>query len=128
MSTPINDAEEFLKRLCKVSGVQYFDNELRACVIVRSPANYGREGSVIIEWEGSPPRYTIIYQVGIDPYIGWERVHWKRSIAANNEIRAFLEDHPANEDGSPVWVGTRHGDEPIAPQPTIHDLLKWDFD
>lgn len=128
MSALINDPKEFLKLLCKVSGVQYFDIENRACVIVRSPANYDREGTVIIEWEGSPPRSTVIYQQGCAPYIGWERVHWKRTIAANDEIRAFLEAHPANDDGTPVWVGTRHGDEPIVPQPTIQELLKWDSD
>ncbi len=78
----------------------------RACVITRSPANYGQLGGVLIEWEGSPPRSCIYYGNGVLV------MHNKKVKLADPHkvfsiIDAFLKAHPANADDSPVWVGHR---------------------
>lgn len=106
MSPPIHDPKDFFKLFCQATKMKVFDPTDRACVITRSPANYGEVSTVIIEWEGSPPRFSIYYLFGGMPIINGKRVSEKSFIEVVGIIDAFLDAHPANADGSPVWIGT----------------------
>ena len=107
MNTPIHDQAEFLKLLCKATGVRFIGPTDRACVITRSPANYGRISAVTVEWEGSPPPLTINYQFGGIPIVNSKRLSGRNWIEAVDLINRFLDAHP-NGDGSPVWIGRRY--------------------
>lgn len=110
MNTPIRDPIEFFKLFCKATGMRVCDLEQRACVITRSPANYGFEGSAMIEWEGSPPHCTIFCGCGL--MVSGKQIKGARAVEAYNLIGRFLAAHPANKDGTPVWIGTRWRDKP----------------
>jgi hypothetical protein len=105
MSSKIHSPEEFLQQFCKAACIPLFDPTDRACVIVRSPANYGEDGTVIIEWEGSPPRFPIYFGYGV--FVEGQKVDEANVENAVPIIRSFLNAHPANPDGTPVWIGTR---------------------
>jgi hypothetical protein len=112
MNTPIHDPLDFLAQLCPTINETFSrDIEKRACVITRSPAEYGRESAVFIEWEGSPPRFSICYGCG-GLIVKGRKIKGMSALEGGNIIRRFLAAHPANADGSPVWVGTRFGDRP----------------
>jgi len=88
--------------------------EQRRCVIVRSLSNYGQVFSVMIEWEGSPPQWRI-YISGMNYanapvvlVIGGKTIRDPSAKLANELIKRFLAAHPANANGSPVWVEPRN--------------------
>ena len=108
MTTPIHDPKDFFRLICKATKAATFDPADRACVITRSPANYGRVSAVTIEWEGSPPHFSIYYPYGGMPVIHGKQVNVKCWIEAVSIINRFLDAHPAHEDGSPVWIGRRY--------------------
>jgi hypothetical protein len=109
MNTSTYAPKEFLKHFCLASGIKHFDPTDRACVIVRSPADYGADGTVIIEFEGSPPRFPIYFGCGL--FIDGKKANWDRARdQAIPILLRFLEAHPANDDGSPVWIGKRWRD------------------
>ena len=110
MNTSIHDPIEFLNLFCKATGMRAYDLEGRACVITRSPASYGQEGSGIIEWEGSPPHCMILWGCGL--MASGKQIKGVRAADAFNLIKRFLAAHPANKDDTPVWVGTRWRDKP----------------
>lgn len=111
MSPDILDPTEFFDLISEASGIKVFGPSNRACVIVRSPATYdGGVGSIIIEWQGSPPRCSIYLGDGL--VVAGKLVKGERGEKAISIIRRFLEAHPANEDGAPVWIGKRYG-EPL---------------
>ncbi len=112
MNSPIHDPKEFFKLFCKAARVTFFDPTDRACVILRAPSIYGRVGTVLIEWEGSPPRVSIYYPLGGIPIVDGKQVKLRCWIEAVNIINRFLEAHPANSDETPVWIGTRYKDKP----------------
>jgi hypothetical protein len=113
MNKPINDSLEFQAQLrAAIKDKSIWVQEDRACIITRSPAYYGHEGSVIIEWEGSPPRFPIYYQNGCIPIVKGKKIKWQQMDLANSIIKRFLDAHPANKDESPVWVGIRWRDRP----------------
>ncbi|MDO8699197.1 MAG: hypothetical protein Q7J75_02025 [Rhodoferax sp.] len=78
----------------------------RACVITRSPAKYGHSDSTMIEWEGTPPKFSIYYGNGVLLVRG-KLVKEAHFYEASSLIERFLKAHPANEDDTPVWIGTR---------------------
>lgn len=102
----IHKPKEFLKLFCKASGIKLFDPADRACVITRSPADYGQDGTILIEWEGSPPRFPICFGSGM-LIVDGKRIRWQRAENIIPLLRQFLEAHPANDNGSPVWIGLR---------------------
>lgn len=106
MNTPIKNPKKFITHLCKACGLEQYDQADRACVITRSPANYGEQGSVIIEWEGSPPRFPIIFARG-QLLVDGNRIIGPIQDAAESLVERFLKAHPANTDNSPVWIGPR---------------------
>jgi len=105
MNTPIYHPKVFLKHFCKEAGIALFDPTDRACVIARSQSEYGRDGSVIIEWEGTPPRFRIYFGYGL--IVEGKQIKEPRFEKAIPILRLFLDAHPANKDGSPVWIGMR---------------------
>jgi hypothetical protein len=108
MNAAIHDPKAFLKHFCRAAGSMLYDPTDRACVITRSPSNYGREGTVIIEWEGSPPGFPIYFGECV-LIVNNKLINRELSHEITPLIRRFLEAYPANEDGSPVWIGTRRG-------------------
>lgn len=112
MNTPIHDPRVFIKLFCAATKIKVFDPTDRACAITRSNACYGDVNSVIIEWEGSPARFTIFYTYGGIPVVFGKQVKDRYWMQAVGVIQSFLAAHPANEDGSSVWVGTRYKDRP----------------
>lgn len=112
MNSLIHDPNEFLNLICKATGVRFIGPTDRACVITRSPANYGRISTVTIEWEGSPPPLTIYHPFGGMPIVNSKQLSARCWVNAVTLINRFLDAHPANDDGSPVWIGTRHKDRP----------------
>lgn len=108
MSPHILDPTEFFNLLSEAAGIKVFGPADRACVIVRSPATYdGGVGSIIIEWQGSPPRFSIYLGDGL--VVAGKLVKGERGEKTISIIRRFLESHPENEDGSPVWIEKRLG-------------------
>lgn len=110
MNTPIHDPQEFIKLFCKSAGMSPFDTAGRACAITRSPANYGNHGSVMIEFEGSPPRCCIYYGCGLIAHS--KPIKGPRAVEACRILDRFLASHPANANETPVWIGTRWRDRP----------------
>lgn len=113
MNKPIIDPLDFIEQFRAAIKINYpldFIEEL-PCIIVRCPSNYGAVFSVIIEWQGSPPLWRI-YVSGMDyanapvVLVVWGKVirDTKRANLANDLIKRFLAAHPANPDGSPVWI------------------------
>lgn len=114
MNNPIRSPLDFLEQLRSAikDKLPIASMEQRACVITRSPACYGREGSVIIEWEGTPPRFTICYLAGSIPVVEGGPIKWQQMVLVNSIIRRFLDAHPAKEDGTPVWIEPSRKKEP----------------
>lgn len=112
---PFKDTLDFLTQFRAVVKVEipfYLgDMETRRCVITRSPSYYGETYSAMIEWEGSGPQW-LIYVAGLHSSNGpLALVVWGESISnieqaceAKKLIKMFLAAHPANSDGSPVWI------------------------
>ena len=103
---PIHEVAEFLRLFCKSAGMPLFNPKDRACVITRSHANYGKAYSAMLEWEGSPPHFCLYYSCGVIVVDG-RKIHWQRADKARAILNRFLAAYPANEDESPVWIGTR---------------------
>lgn len=110
MNAPIHEPQEFITLFCKAAGIPPFDTAGRACAITRSPANYGNESSVMIEFEGSPPRFCIYYGCGL--IAEGKQIKRARAVEACRILDRFLASHPANEDETPVWIGARWRDRP----------------
>ena len=96
-------------RLCSECGVDFYDVGHRACTIVRSDATYGGEGTVVVEFEGSPPRFPIIL-CNDWVYVYGKAIKESYHFTARILVMEFLHAHPANPDRSPVWIGTRQND------------------
>ena len=103
----ISDPKIFIKFFCKEAGVKVFDPTDRACVITRSPAVYGRSGSVIVEWEGSPPRFSIYRSGDGALVIDGKLYRWQINKCPRSMLDAFVDANPPNEYGSPIWIGPR---------------------
>lgn len=114
MNNPIQDPMDFLAQLRTAikDNSPIVTMHERSCVITRSPAYYGHEGSVLIEWEGSPPKFSICYSAGCIPLVNRRPIKWQQMGLANSIIHRFLDAHPATEDGSPVWVGIPWSEKP----------------
>lgn len=109
---PIHCPLEFLKllRAATKADKSLSSPDGRRCVIVRCPSQYGQLGSVTIAWEGSPPKWTVIvngmgYATPSLLVVRDEQVKSGDQIdEAYSIIKRFLDAHPANQDGSPVWI------------------------
>jgi hypothetical protein len=115
MNAPIHDPTEFLKLfLAAIKEKSAYLAEDRACVITRCPTANGGVGSTVVEWEGTPPHFSIYWPGGrlSLPIFQGKAVKQQRMTQAITIIRRFLAAHPANADETPVWVGTRWRDKP----------------
>jgi len=112
MNSPIKNPKEFFEKFCKATGFVIFDPTDRACVITRSLAHYRYTNSVMIEWEGSPPRFPIYYQKGCTPIVMGKPVKERHAKAAIQLLNRFLAAHPAGEEETTVWIGVRYKDRP----------------
>ena len=113
---PIRDPFDFLAQLrAAIKEKHPLDTmEMRRCVIVRCPSNYGQVFSVMIEWEGSPPQWRIYISgmfysnAPVVLVVGGRIIRDPGARLANELIKRFLAAHPANADGSPVWIEPRN--------------------
>lgn len=115
MNKSIKDPLYFLEQLRAVlkDKCPHEGMNKRRCVIVRCPSYYGEVYSVIIEWEGSPPQWRI-YVSGLNYanapvvlVVGGKTIRDPGAKLANELIKRFLAAHPANADGTPVWIEPR---------------------
>jgi hypothetical protein len=106
MNSTLNTPKNFVMSLCKSLRISNPNREDHACVINRSPSCYGDEGGILIELEGSPPKISICWGYwGL--IVNGKAIKCQHAENAVPIIRSFLNAHPANPDGTPVWIGTR---------------------
>lgn len=98
---------EFYKKLSAITKIDINPSlEGRKCVITHSPGYWGSPYNCIIELEGSPPKNPVFCYRTTPVCIAGQPIHTNRREKAKLLVQSFLEAHPPNADGSPVWIDT----------------------